>query len=119
MAGRFFILIGCVAEIFLLFVCCYRFLGIRIKKKSAKRVCVAVCGSLFALQLFQLFQGRTAYLVLFPLVLWGIAAVVFHDEFGVHPGYFAAAYLVMVGVEFFMFFYQKLSLLFFLNQVFC
>lgn len=113
MAGRFFILIGCVAEIFLLFVCCYRFLGIRIKKKSAKWVCVAVCGSLFALQLFQIFQGHTAYLVLLPLVLWGIAAVVFHDEFGVHPGYFAAAYLMMVGVEFFYVFLSEAVFAFF------
>ena len=90
-------LFGCIVEVFLLFDYFRNFFEFRLKKKTTSIVFIITCLVLFGINLI---GNATVNLIMFPLLMWTFVSVLFESKVGVRIGYFAIAYLVMIGVEF-------------------
>ena len=90
-------LFGCIVEVFLLFDYFRNFFEFRLKKKTTGMVFIITCLVLFGINLI---GNATVNLIMFPLLMWTFVSVLFESKVGVRIGYFAIAYLVMIGVEF-------------------
>ena len=90
-------LFGCIVEVFLLFDYFRNFFEFRLKKKTTGMVFIITCLVLFGINLI---GNATVNLIMFPLLMWTFVSVLLESKVGVRIGYFAIAYLVMIGVEF-------------------
>lgn len=90
-------LFGCILDVFLLFDYFRNFFEFKLNKKSTILVFIATCLTLFGINMI---GNATVNLIFIPLLLWTFVSVLFESKIGVRIGYFAIAYLVMIGVEF-------------------
>lgn len=87
----------CIIEVFLLYDYFGNFFEVKIKRKYIKIVCVGTTGAIY---LINTLQSNLLNLILIPVLLWFFVTLLYDAKPGIRFGYFAMAYIIMIGVEF-------------------
>lgn len=94
----FILFFCCIIEVFLFYDFFCNFFDVKLKRKNMKIVCGGTVGTIY---LINMLQSNFLNLIFIPLLLWIFVTVLFDSKLGIRFVYFAMAYVIMIGVEFF------------------
>lgn len=94
----FILFFCCIIEVFLFYDFFCNFFDVKMKRKNMKIVCGGTVGAIY---LINMLQSNFLNLIFIPLLLWIFVTLLFDSKLGIRFVYFAMAYVIMIGVEFF------------------